>query len=148
MRNGIHVRIQAGDKLAGTRRYHGDAGRQQRLVAERPDQRHDAVRRPRAHEQEANGDGRLGDTDLCRFGVGVGIGAQRFDVHLLGLLAQCLLVAEYMAHDLAVVVDNQRHRDEVAEGEDDADEEARVEGVGQVVKGARGEISLWKNANG
>lgn len=49
-----------------------------------------------------------------------------------------------MRHYLAVKVDDHGHGNDVAAGEDDADEQVIVEGVGQVIERAGREIALCK----
>lgn len=142
MADGVHVRVQTGNELACTRREHGHSRSQQALVAEGANQRQHGVRGPRSHKQETDGDGRLCDAHLDRRVGLVLVRAQRINVHLFGLLAECLLVVHDVAYDLAVIVDDEAHREDVAKGEDGAHKHAVVERVGQVVEGAGREVTL------
>lgn len=53
-------------------------------------------------------------------------------------------MSAHIPDNLTVKVDYHGHWNNVAAGEDDGDEEVVVEGVGQVVEGAGGQVALWK----
>lgn len=142
MTYGVHERIDAGHHFAGTGGNHCGSGRQKGLIPKGANQRHNSVRRPRAKEQEAYGDGRFGYPDFRRLLVFVHIRTQRFHVHLLGLIPQCFLVAKDMAHNLGVVVRDHRGGTHEAEEEDAGHKESRIEVIGEIVKGAGCQISL------
>lgn len=145
MADRVDIRIETGHKFARARWDHRYARSQQIYIAESANQRHHTVRGPRSHEKETDGDRRLGNPHLSRLVGRVGlVRAQRVHVHLFRLLAQNLFVVDHMADDLAVKVDNQRHRDHVAAGEDHADKEVVIERISQVVECAGGEVALWK----
>lgn len=54
-------------------------------------------------------------------------------------------MTEHVPDDLAVIVDDQHHWDRIAEGENDADKETRIERVRQVVEGAGCQVALCKH---
>lgn len=139
----INVRIQAGHKFAGARWNHGDAGGQQTLISKGTNQSQHSVWRPRSDEQEANRDASFCDSNFHRCFLSVLIWPQTLHVHLLCLLLQRLLMVHNMRDNLAVVINNQGHGDDVGECENRADEHAVVKCVGQVIEGAWGEISFW-----
>jgi hypothetical protein len=142
MRDGVHVWIEAGDKFACASRNHRDARSQQTLIAESTDESEDSVRRPGCYEEEADGDAGLGNAHFNRGFGRVLIRSQALDIHLLGLSFQGLLVIHDMRHNLAVVVDNHAHGDDVGECENRSHEHSVVEGVGQIVEGAGCEIAF------
>ena len=104
------------DGIVDARRFGDDDrnGRHQRrdLAHVTPDAQHadDGERSPRRRPQRDVQNGNFGDADLGRNGVLVGIAAQGRHVHLLGLLAQFVLVLEDGHDDAVVTADDDEHR--------------------------------------
>lgn len=53
-------------------------------------------------------------------------------------------MSKHMANDLTVVVDDHRHWQNIRKGEERPHEKLVVECVGEIIKGARSEVSLCR----
>lgn len=146
MTYGIHKWIYAGHKFASTGRYHSSAWGQETAISKGSNQGHNAVWCPGYEKQKTYCYCRLGNAYLGCVLALVHIGAQRFHIHLLGLIPQRFLVTENMSHYLAVVINYHQCGAHKAEEEYGAHKQTRIEVIGEIIKGARCQITLGYKA--
>lgn len=95
-----------------------------------------SVRRPADEPQSHVGHGHLRNANFGRLGVGLGVGPEVGDVHLLGLLPHCRLVSNDGLHDEHVGEHDDGERDAIVEDKDGDAKGAKVPVAGEVIKGA------------
>lgn len=83
-----------------------------------------------SNKQEANCDRSLGNANFSRLGSAFLIRSQSFHIHFFCLRSQLLLMAENVLDNLAVVINNQRHWNAVAECEQCADKKSIIKCIG------------------
>lgn len=88
---------------------------------------------PQSHVRHGN----LGDANLGGLCVGLSVGPEVGDVHLLGLLPHSLLVSNNSLHDEKVREHDDEERDAIIEDEDADAERPKVPVSGEVIEGAR-----------
>jgi hypothetical protein len=81
-----------------------------------------SVRCPSSYPQSDVHHGDFGDTDLRALGFLVGIGTERGDVHLLGLITERIFVMNDGAHNVVITEDDDHEWDAVVEDKQAASE--------------------------
>ena len=140
--HGVDDGVEAGSGLGAEAGNLGQKGGDAALATNDGQEDNKGIGRPDAGPEGDVGHSNLGNPDLGSLGVGVGVGPEAVDIHLLGLLTKGVLVGPDGLDDGGVEEEDHGHGDEVAEEEAEEDIALMVPVLVQVVVGAGVEHTL------